>query len=246
MVSAMAEFDKAVKIYDDSCPAEFMGDTTFYLREAKQAHGKVLEAGCGTGRVYLPLLAAGIDAYGIDISRGMLGALQKKASACGLSPKIKLADMRNFSLPHKFALIIVPFRAFLHNLTIDDQVASLKCFRRHLAPRGKLVLNFFYPSPDVIANDYGHEVVRYKKGGIVRKDISVFSDEPNQIVASRYWAMKNGKKFGSYSVKIAFIYKREFELLLRLAGFSKWRVYGGFKKEKLRTSKQEMVWIIEK
>ena len=242
----MAEFDKAVKIYDDSCPAQFMGDTSFYLSEAKKVRGKVLEVGCGTGRVYLPLLAAGIDAYGIDISRGMLGVLARKAASQGISPKIKLADMRNFRLPHKFALIIVPFRAFLHLLTIDDQIAALKCFRRHLAPGGKLMLNFFYPSHHVIVNDYGHEIIRFNKGGLVRKDFSIFANETEQIVASTYVARKNGKLVGSYSIKIAFIYKREFELLLRLAGFSQWRVFGGFKKEKLVSSRQEMVWIIEK
>ena len=242
----MAEFDKAAKIYDDSCPVEFLGDTSFYLREAKKARGPVLEVGCGTGRVYLPLLAAGMDAYGIDISRKMLGVLEKKAVASGLSPKIKLADMRNFRLPHRFALIIVPYRAFLHNLTIQDQLDSLKCLRRHLAPGGRLVVNFFYPSHEIITKDYGREIVRFKKGGLVRKDFSVFSDETMQTVHSRYWTIKNGKRIASYDVKIAFIYRREFELLLRLAGFSKWQVYGGFKKEKLISSKQEMVWVIEK
>jgi SAM-dependent methyltransferase len=242
----MAEFDKAAKIYDDSCPAEFLGDTSFYLREAKKARGKVLEVGCGTGRVYLPLLAAGIDAYGIDISRKMLGVLEKKAGSLEVSPKIKLADMRNFRLPHKFALIIVPYRAFLHNLTIQHQLDTLRCMRRHLSPGGKLIINFFYPSHEIITKDYGREIVRFRKGGLVRKDFSVFSDETMQIVHSRYWAIKNGKRVSSYDVKIAFIYRREFELLLRLAGFSKWQVYGGFKKEKLKSSKQEMVWVIEK
>ena len=176
----------------------------------------------------------------------MLRVLEKKAAACGLFPDIQLADMRNFRLPRKFALIIVPYRAFLHNLTIDDQLSSLKCMRRHLAPGGKLIINFFYPSHEVITKDYGREIVRFKKGGLVRKDFSSFANETEQIVASRYWAVKNGKRVSSYDVKIAFIYKREFELLLCLAGFSKWQVYGGFKKEKLKSSKQEMVWIIEK
>ncbi|MCX6770107.1 MAG: class I SAM-dependent methyltransferase [Candidatus Micrarchaeota archaeon] len=242
----MAEFDKAAKIYDDSCPVEFMGDTSFYLREAKKARGKVLEVGCGTGRVYLPLLAAGIDVYGIDISRGMLKVLEKKAASAGLSPKSKLADMRNFKMSQRFALIIVPFRAFLHNLTFQDQISSLKCFRRHLAPGGKLILNFFYPSHNVMVNDYGREIVRFKKGGFMRKDFSVFSDETEQIVKSCYWAIKNNKKISSYTVKIAFIYKREFELLLRLAGFSSWQVFGGFKKERLVSSKQEMVWVVKR
>jgi len=246
MVSRMAEFDKAAKMYDHTCPPEVMGDTSFYLREAKKARGKVLEVGCGTGRVYLPLLAAGVDAYGIDISRGMLGALKAKAAKQGLSPKIKLADMRNFGMRQKFVLIIVPFRAFLHNLTTDDQLHSLKSFRRHLAPRGKLIINFFYPSPNVMVNDYGHEVVRFRQGNVVRKDFSAFANETEQIVESRYWEIRDGRKVDSYKIRLALIYKREFELLLRLAGFTKWRVYGGFKKEELKSSKQEMVWIIEK
>jgi hypothetical protein len=57
---------------------------------------------------------------------------------------------------------------------------------------------------------------------------------------------KNNKIVWSMKVKLAFIYKREFELLLRLAGFKKWKVYGGFNYEPLKSYKQEMVWIIEK
>ena len=47
-------------IYSDSYDAEF------YLREAKNAHGPVLEVACGTGRILLRLLSEGIEATGID------------------------------------------------------------------------------------------------------------------------------------------------------------------------------------
>lgn len=241
----MVNYDQIAKVYDIFYNSATF-DIQFYLSEAKKVRGPVLEVACGTGRVYLRLLEAGVDAYGIDLSKGMLSALEKKAAARGLKPKVKLADMRNFRLNKKFSLIIVPFRSFLHLLTIDDQLAALKCFRKHLAKGGKLALNFFYPSREYISKDYGREVPRIKQNGVEWRDFSVFEDEPDQIVKSSSRAIKNGRTIKRWEFKIAFIYKREFELLLRLAGFSKWRVYGGFKKERLTSSNQEMVWIIEK
>jgi hypothetical protein len=49
-----------------------------------------------------------------------------------------------------------------------------------------------------------------------------------------------------FKSELAYIYKREFELLLRLAGFSSWQVYGGFEYQPLDSINQEMVWIINK
>ena len=55
---------------------------------------------------------------------------------------------------------------------------------------------------------------------------------------------KIGEKFGPFDM--TFIGKKEFELLLKLSGFKKWNVYGGFKKELLKNTSQEMVWVIKK
>lgn len=224
----MADYDELANTYDllhDSTAFDF----PFYLSEAKKARGPVLEVACGTGRIYLRLLEAGVDAYGIDLSKGMLSKLEKKATARGFKPKVKLADMRNFRLNKKFSLIIIPFRSFLHLLTIDDQLATLKRIRCHLAKGGKLCLNFFYPSREYISKNFGHEVPRAKKQGLEWRDFSDFENEPDQIVKSRSRAVKNGRIVAKWQCKLAFVYKREFELLLRLAGFSRWKVYGGFK-----------------
>jgi SAM-dependent methyltransferase len=43
-------------------------DLSFWLKVAREANGPVLEAGCGTGRVLLRLLEAGLDADGFDLS----------------------------------------------------------------------------------------------------------------------------------------------------------------------------------
>ena len=55
-------------------------------------------------------------------------------------------DMRDFDLGEQFALITMPFRSFQHALTQDDQQATLRCVRRHLADGGRFVLDLFNPS----------------------------------------------------------------------------------------------------
>ncbi len=247
----MPEYDSIAATYDQLY-SYYTEDIDFYVSEAKKAKGAVLEVGCGTGRLYLPILAAGVDAYGMDVSAEMVSRLKRKAADIGFRAKAQVADMRTFRHRKKFALIIVPFRVFLHLLTSEDQLSALKSLRRALAPGGKIIMNFFLPSAEFIHKNYGREVAWQgragmggKASGITARDTTRFTDEPNQQIRVTQKLFKNGRKIAQYDYRLALIYKREFELLLRLAGFGAWRVYGGFKKEKLESSKQEMVWVIE-
>jgi SAM-dependent methyltransferase len=65
-------------IYDDE-NKDFEPDWPFYLSLAQQVSGSVLEMGCGTGRVTIPLAQKGIDMTGLDIVPGMLARAQEKA-----------------------------------------------------------------------------------------------------------------------------------------------------------------------
>jgi ubiquinone/menaquinone biosynthesis C-methylase UbiE len=224
-------------------------DIPFYTQEAQKAGGKVLEVACGTGRVYLELLKAGVEAYGLDFSGPMLKVLERKAASLNLQPRVQLADMKNFKIKARFALIIIPFRAFLHNLTAEDQLRTLKNCRRHLAENGKMMLNFFFPKPEIMVNNYGKDLQTTL--GISGQQVehitnSHFLDEPEQILEVTEVLRKDGVDILNNSFQLTLLYKREFVLLLRLAGFSRWRVYGGFNYQPLTSSKQEMVWVIER
>lgn len=239
-------YDEWADVYD-LVYGSYRDDINFYIKEAKKAKGKVLEIACGSGRVYLELLKDGIDAYGIDISRNMLNVLKKKAKKLMLKSKVYNADMKTFRLGHKFSSIIIPFRAFLHNLTINDQVTTLNNLRRHLLPNGKLILNFFYPNPRIISK-YGRllkRTIKIKKEKFVLKQKTYFLDEPNQIIEGSSILIKSNKVFWNGKIRLAFIYKREFELLLKLAGFTKWKVYGDFEYHPLKSFRQEMIWIAQ-
>ncbi len=226
-------------------------DVEFYVKEAKKAKGKVLEIACGTGRIYLELLRNGVDAYGIDISDALLDVLRNKAKSEGLEAKVYKQDMRHFNFDEKFNLIIIPFRSFLHNLTYEDQIATLKNIYAHLDEDGKLILNFFFPDYEVMCNTLGKvldyfEFEKDDKEYIVRGYNE--QDTVNQIIRykQRIVEKESGKEIKELNFTIRYIYKNEFELLLRLAGFSKWKVYGGFNYEPLKSKEQEMVWIVEK
>jgi ubiquinone/menaquinone biosynthesis C-methylase UbiE len=241
-------FEGWAKVYD-LIYGKYKEDVDFYRKEARKAKGKVLEIACGTGRIYLELLKDGVNVYGIDISENMLKVLKMKAKKLGLEPKVFKADMRTFKLGQKFSLIIIPFRSFLHNLTIEDQIKTLKNIKNHLAQNGKFILNFFFPNPEKIARTYGKEIKEIikskdKKYTLLKK--MYFVDEANQIVEFVNTIKENNKTIWRDKFQIAFIYKREFELLLKLVGFKKWKVYGGFSYQPLKSYKQEMVWIIEK
>jgi len=244
----MQNFEKWAKVYD-LIYEKYKDDIDFYRKEARKAKDKVLEIACGTGRIYLELLKDGVDAYGIDISQNMLKILKKKAKDLGLKSKVKKADMRNFKFDTKFSLIIIPFRSFLHTLTTEDQIKTLKNIKRHLKIDGRLILNFFFPNPEIILKTYGKEqkeIIKTKNKKYTLINKSYFVDEPNQIIEFINILKEKNRTIWKDKFQLAFIYKREFELLLRLTGFKKWKVYGGFNYEPLKSYKQEMVWIIEK
>jgi SAM-dependent methyltransferase len=79
-------------------------DGAFYLAQA-QAASPVLEIGCGTGRVTIPLAAAGVDITGLDVSASMLQEPGARPSArASASPGLKPTAATSI-----FALIIMPF-----------------------------------------------------------------------------------------------------------------------------------------
>jgi ubiquinone/menaquinone biosynthesis C-methylase UbiE len=133
---------------DVGSAADAMGDVPFYLELAREAAAlgqPVLELGCGTGRVTIPIAQAGVEVVGLDNAPAMLNVARRKAAAAALDVRWVQGDMRSFALDQRFGLVIIPFRSFLHLLTEADQLNCLACIRKHLLPGGRLALNFFAP-----------------------------------------------------------------------------------------------------
>jgi SAM-dependent methyltransferase len=128
--------------------ADAMQDVPFYLELARKAAEQgepVLELGCGTGRVTVPIAQAGVEIVGLDNAPAMLDVARRKAEAAGIDIRWITDDMANFRLEQRFGLVIIPYRSFLHLLTEADQLACLSRVYEHLRPGGRFALNFFVP-----------------------------------------------------------------------------------------------------
>src|SRR5262245_53730731 len=60
--------------------------------------------------------------------------------------------MRDFDLARTFSLVTIPFRAFQHLLTVEDQIACLTCVRRHMSADGRFIVDLFNPSLEMLVN----------------------------------------------------------------------------------------------
>jgi SAM-dependent methyltransferase len=237
-------YDLAYSWYTDDVP--------FYVARAKEANGAVLEAGCGTGRVLLPTLQAGVDIDGFDIHPGMIEVLAQKAAGLGLSPHVAVADMRDFTMPRRYGLITIPFRAFQHLLTTGDQVAALRCMREHLESGGALVFNVFFPIFEKMTQPDGEQILEREftnpaTGLPVAFYVTRQTDRVNQILrVERELVESDARGYAGATHRDRFnmrwTWKPEMELLLGAAGFTRWSLAGGFDGRPLEKDPTEMVW----
>ena len=123
-------------------------DLAFYTARLPSADSAVLELGCGTGRVLLPLAVACGSISGLEQSPAMLARCLQKLQDAGIPPtkaRAERGDITHFALGRRFDLIIAPYRVF-QLLETEPQVEGLfRCVRAHLAPGGTGILNVFHP-----------------------------------------------------------------------------------------------------
>ena len=129
------------------------GDIAFFLREAQQAGGPVLELMAGTGRVSLPLLEAGVELTCVDSSPEMLAILRRKLTAKGLSAECVMQQVQELTLPRQYALIILPFHSFMELCTVEEQQQTLARVKAHLTPAGRFICTLHNPPVRMKAED---------------------------------------------------------------------------------------------
>lgn len=250
-----SDFDAWAPIYD-SVFSYVRDDIPFYVDAARDADGLVLELGCGTGRVAVPIAEAGIDVVALDSSAAMLDVARAKAQS--LAPgagtlTLVQADMRDFSLDPGFALVIIPFRGFLSLLTVEDQISALQNIKRHLAPRGKLAFNIFVPDLDRLTQEgevpYHYRDVTDLDAGsrLVLWNQSSY-DNHNQVIDTR---MIIEELDGDGAVarrlyrdfRLRYVHRWEMHHLLELCGFEVLDLYGDFDRSPFDETSAEMVWV---
>lgn len=156
-------------------------DVGFYRELAQRAGGPVLELGCGTGRILLPLLRAGLDVVGVDRSLPMLAQLRRDGA--DLAPRVAQMDLRALALRGRFRLILAPYSLITYLTRPVDVDAFLTQVRELLDDDGELLLDAFIPRPVESFEDFRRDYARAHGSGTLErhKRIRQLDDGCNRI-----------------------------------------------------------------
>jgi SAM-dependent methyltransferase len=158
--------------------SQHLEDLSFWLELAAQTGGPVLELGCGTGRVLLPLDQAGYRTTGLDNNPAMLKFLKANIGPRVYPmPLLLAADISRFNLAMQYPLIIIPCNTF-STLPENNRRAALECIRKHLAPGGSFVVSI--PNPQVLEDLPG-------RSGAEFEDEFIHPQSGNPVQVSSSW-----------------------------------------------------------
>jgi len=221
-----AEAARLAALYDlGTAPLEGGPDVEWFSGLARRTGGPILELGCGTGRITVPIAQDGHHIVGLDRSAAMLERAERRARRADVEVRWVEGDMRAFSFNEAFALVFVAFNSFLM-LDPNDRWSCLARVREHLAPRGRIAIDVFQPDPEVIVGKDGGVVDEWERidpesGRAVRKLSSSHANVDG--VTQRFWydEMTDGGtvlRIGG-TTTLHYLYRREAELLFSEAGF---------------------------
>ncbi|UCD57578.1 MAG: class I SAM-dependent methyltransferase [Candidatus Hydrogenedentota bacterium] len=256
------EYSVVTEFYDYVVPYRNRNDIGFFVEMARQSEGAVLEIGCGTGRVLIPIAKVGVNIVGLDLSPSMLAFCREKLSCEPeeVRSRVQLlqADMRRFDLGREFSLVITPFRPFQHLLTIEDQLSCLTSIRRHLAGDGRLVLDLYNPDlsrlidekflgtwneePEFTMPD-GRKVIRRTR--VVSRDLF---NQINDFELVHHVTHPDGSEdqLGA-RFRLRYCFRFEAEHLLARAGFRVEQVYADYDKSAYGSKYPgEMIFVAKK
>ncbi len=227
-------YDAIARLYDP-WSRSVVEDVGFYVAQARSAApGPVVELGVGTGRIAVPIAAEGIRVIGVDSSAGMLEVCREQAALTGVAGllDLRLGDFRNPPVDERVALVLCPFRAYLHLSSDAERLRALRAARDLLRPGGRLVFDVFAPSAADIAETHGRWLER--EPGIEER--ALWDERKRTLTLS-----VRGEE-GETTMRLWWLDPPEWARLLRRAGFAVEACYGWFDGRPYRGG-EDAVWV---
>ncbi len=249
----MVDFDPIARFYDYEY-GDFDADIPMYLGFAERVGSPILEMACGTGRVLIPLAEAGFQVTGVDASQAMLEIARRKVARAGVEQRVSLvqADMRDFSLDGEYHMAFCAINSFMHLESLDDQLAALRCWHRHLRPGGLLILDLFPPNPDELGHEDGRVIVQGvweepETGVTIVKQYTREVDLAEQTIQVHFFfdeRMPDGvvrRTIVPFTMR--YLGRFEVELLLDKAGYTVEAIYGSWDLDPFTSESERMIFV---
>lgn len=203
-------------------------DVIYYARVGARAGGPVLELGCGTGRITLPMARAGAQITALDNAPPMLDRLRDRLARESASVRDRVevvqGDFRQLRQPARHALVLLPFNTIHHCQSHHEVLDLLDGVRRALRPGGRLVLDCYLPDPSLYARDpelrYEERIVVHPQTGESMKTWESGSYDPlSQIHEVRYIYRRASGEERTIRLRLRMFYPQELRALFDWAQF---------------------------
>jgi SAM-dependent methyltransferase len=119
-------------------------ELAFYRSFVEGDGQPALDLACGAGRLLLPMLRAGLDVDGCDLSEDMLGQCRELAAREGIAPRLYRQAMHELDLPRDYRTISICDSFGIGGRRDWDAETLRRCYS-HLAPGGSLVFSHELP-----------------------------------------------------------------------------------------------------
>jgi SAM-dependent methyltransferase len=222
------------------------GYVEFWLSQARRQRGPVLELGCGTGKLSIPLAKAGYSVVGLDNSAALLQYAATKSS----DVKWVEGDMRRFDLQERFDLIMLPSNNLGHLHTPEDFCNCINGVKRHLLPGGVFIIDVFVPNVKLLLRSSEEEYVldEYDNpGGLGRVRVLARShyESATQIMRTTTIRKIAGQPDLVGSLDLKMYFPRELEAIVRCNGLRMAARYGGHAEEAFDDNSRHQILVCE-
>jgi SAM-dependent methyltransferase len=219
----------------------------FYLRQAEVSAGQVLEIGCGTGRLTLPIAAAGKEIAGVDASAAMIAQARRKALAANLAVDWYVQDARSMELNRRFSLAFIATNALQHLEDLRSVLAFFSRIRTHLRPDGLLIIDVFNPSIAKLSRNLGaphwHKSFSLLDGRHVEVEADSEYISDAQVLHFILTYRHQRQIIHTKDVRMRCFFPEEFLALCHLGGFDVVKRFGDYDETPFRASSPKQLVI---
>ena len=187
--------------------------------------GPVLELAIGTGRLALPLAAAGLEVQGIDASTAMVERLRAKPGGDAIA--VTIGDLADVAVAGEFSLVFVAFNTFFVLLTPEDQARCFANVARRLAPGGRFVIEAFVPDPSRFVRGQHVEIAHLGSDGI-RVNVSRHDAAAQRVASLVLWVSED--RLRAWPVQLRYAFPAELDAMAANAGLRlehRWSTWEG-------------------
>jgi len=225
---------------------DWHSDEIEYFKHVIERSGQpALDVGCGTGRILVPCIEAGMEVHGSDASEEMIRLCRARLSSRSLATDLTVASTHELDLGQSYSTVI-SCGVFGVGTTREEDLEGLRRIRNHLTPGGRFIFDVYLPGenskdwltwtkdhrpplpsrwskPDTRKTSDGDELVLQTRT-IAFDPMEQYSIREIRVKQYRDQELVNCHQ---YRVRLNAYFKNEIQLMLKTAGFGRVEMKGG-------------------